>query len=382
VYNKTVYPEGGSLMKMTVKQDVLDVLVVYSAAQAVSASVEDTHSKHPFLLSSQQSNYNLSYAYLLQACQKNGLKVGLTTSADVIGPGKCKNYWTFLAGNWNKVGNNAQSVHIFDKVSPMSATRTAEIKLLLSDSTVIPFNDVELFALFCDKLLTYKKLAEFTIPTANLGSKKIIDINKSIQRLTALVKKHPFAQDFSAQIVLKDRFGAGGNHVYKITRNYASQIRKILVNNPEVKFVIQPFLAFDKGFIFQGQQTSTDLRLIFHHNKLLQSYIRMAKPDDFRCNEHQGGELVYVNSAEIPAKVHELAKKMFTKINKPDSLFALDFIISNSGRPYFIEGNIGPGIDWDITKKFNEKMSKQLIRSIVGELTNRVHKPSALQLSA
>ncbi|KKU45620.1 MAG: hypothetical protein UX63_C0003G0046 [Microgenomates group bacterium GW2011_GWB1_46_7] len=68
-------------MKNIVK---LDVLVVYSASVAQSASVSDSQSIHPFLINSRRSNYNLSYAYFLDTCQKNGLTAGFTTSADIV----------------------------------------------------------------------------------------------------------------------------------------------------------------------------------------------------------------------------------------------------------------------------------------------------------
>jgi len=110
---------------------------------------------------------------------------------------------------------------------------------------------------------------------------------------------------------------------------------------------------------------------LFQNNKLIQCYIRIAKPLEFRCNEHKGGRLVYITKNQIPSPVREIAKKIATKIDKPKSLYALDFVISNRGRVYFIEGNSGPGLDWDVTKKENEKMSKRLIRSIVEELLVR-----------
>ena len=37
-----------------------------------------------------------------------------------------------------------------------------------------------------------------------------------------------------------------------------------------------------------------------------------------------------------------------------------------------IEGNSGPGIDWDVTKMVNEKKSKQLITYIVEEFATRI----------
>ena len=181
-----------------------------------------------------------------------------------------------------------------------------------------------------------------------------------------------FSTDFSSALVLKDRFGAGGNHVYKIARNFSHRIQNLMSKNPEVQFVLQPFLAFDHGYTYQNRHAPTDLRLIFHSNQLLQSYIRIAQPQDFRCNEHQGGELIYVDSSAIPASVHTIANQIVQQLNLPGSLYALDFLVSNSGHVYFVEGNTGPGLDWDITKKLNEQKSKQLIRSIVSRFTTRL----------
>jgi len=359
----------------------LDVLVVYSSGVALSASVEDSHSKHPFLLDSKQADYNRSYAYFLDACKKQGMKAGFTTSADIIGPGMCKNYWTSVANDWTKIDKNAKSFQIFDKISPVSKIRAAERKLLLASKKIMPFNDIELFAIFFDKLLTYKTLSSYAIPTVEISSNQSKDINIALQKLTALISKHSSSNDFSHQVILKDRFGAGGNHVYKVSTDFSKKIHSLMIKYPKINFVIQPFLKFDQGYTYQDKQTSTDIRLIFQHNQVLQYYLRIAKPNDFRCNEHQGGRLVYVTKNDIPESIHLMASKIIKKINKPQSLYALDFAISNTGKPYFIEGNVGPGIDWNITKKIDEKMSKQLIRSIVKELASRVHKHLPVQIN-
>ncbi|MBP9781534.1 hypothetical protein KBC89_02670 [Candidatus Woesebacteria bacterium] len=351
--------------------DILDVLVVYSASMATSASVSDGESKHPFLLTSKQADYNVSYSYLLQNCEQNGMKAGFTTSADIIGPGTCKNYWTSSSGKWKKVASSAQSFHIFDKISPVSLARTAERQLLLSDPTIIPFNDAELFLTFCDKLRTFKKLPEYAIPTVGLSTISYKAIASAIAKLNKLVAKARFSDDFSKKYVLKDRYGAGGNHVYQIRTSFAKTIYTIMVQNPTVEFVLQPFLLFDQGFEHNSQRASTDIRLLFHHNELFQCYLRMAKADDFRCNEHQGGQLVYIAISDVPVLIHTIAEKIVKKINKPNALFALDFAVSNAGRIYLVEGNIGPGIDWDATKAVNEKKSKQLIRRIVKEFVER-----------
>jgi glutathione synthase/RimK-type ligase-like ATP-grasp enzyme len=105
----------------------------------------------------------------------------------------------------------------------------------------------------------------------------------------------------------------------------------------------------------------------------------MAKADDFRCNEHQGGSLTYIHKKDIPEKVIKLALKLAGQLNKPDSIYALDFIISNNDRVYFLEGNCGPGIDWNLDLLKNERMSKKLIRIIVKELKNRTPPPMSLR---
>ena len=350
----------------------LDVLVVYSADTALSSSVSDADSLHPFSLNSKQANYNRSYAYLLDACEKSGMTAGFTTSADIIGPGTCKTYWTHESGNWDKNDAKAKSAQVFDKVSPVSQIRAAERDLLFSDQMVKAFNDPTLFMTFFDKLETFAKLPEYTLPTVAIYSNNLKSISSAIKKLRAIVKNYHFASDFSTNIILKDRFGSGGNHVYKINRDFAHKIKKIMMKNKDIKFVIQPFLAFDKGFAYKNNQNATDIRLIFHHNLLIQCYLRVAKANDFRCNMHQGGQLAYVTPADIPKAVLLTAEKIVRNINKCNTLYALDFVVSNNGNVYLLEGNIGPGIDWDVAQAGDEKMSKQLIRSIVNEISARI----------
>lgn len=350
----------------------LDVLVVYSTDLATSASVKDVQSTHPFSLDSKQANYNLSYAHFLAMCRMKGIRAGFTTSSDIVGAGECRNFWAFRNNNWIKIDKGARSHHIFDKISPTSSIRLAERELLLSDAAVIPFNDTQLFTIFCDKLLTYKKFSEYAIPTVPVDSSRPKNIGAALKKLKMLTTAHPHVSDFSDQIIIKDRFGAGGKHVYRITQSPELEIGLIMKKYPSVTFVLQPFVVFNHGYTYKKIQRATDIRLIYFRGKLFQSYIRVAKANDFRCNEHQGGQLVYVTKNDIPKDVHDIAESMVKKINKPRALYALDFVISNKGHVHFLEGNVGPGIDWDITKKINEKMSKDLIQNIVNEFATRI----------
>lgn len=349
----------------------LDILVVYSSSKATSASVSDAKSMLPFMNASLDTDCNRSYSYFLDFCKTKNLSAGFTTSSDIIGPGKCGNFWTSSDGVWTKNDRKAKAIQIFDKISPTSPTRLLERTLLLSNDKIKPFNNVDLHATFYDKLRSYQKLPEFAIPTVAI-SKKGSGVKASVAKLNKLVATHNHATDFGTDFILKDRFGAGGEYVYKITGSVVETIEKHVLENPKITFVLQPFLAFDAGFAYKENETATDIRMIFQHNKILQIYLRMAKEGDFRCNEHQGGQVVYVSEKDLPASVRRASKNILKKIDLPKSLFALDFAVSNSGRAYLMEGNIGPGLNWDPNKYLSEKMSKQLIQSIVNEIASRI----------
>lgn len=349
----------------------LDVLVVYSAGIALSSLVLDAVSMHPFALDSAQANYNLSYAYFLESCKKLNLKAGFTTSLDIIGPGTCQSYWTYENETWEKVHAPAQASQIFDKISPVSPVRAAERELLFSEKNVQPFNDVQLFVTFFDKQKTYTNFPEYSIPTVSVTGTSAAHIQLAILQLKNLIARHPYNEDFSKKLVLKDRFGAGGNHVYEVTHDYLQTISSLVQENPGIHFILQPFLLFDQGYSHNNQKGTSDIRIIYQHDEIIQCYIRTAQANDFRCNEHQGGTLTYMKDDDIPHDVLKISGNIVEKIAKPNALYALDFSVCNSGRTYFMEGNIGPGLDWNDKKKINEVMSKQLIDAIVTEISAR-----------
>jgi len=74
----------------------------------------------------------------------------------------------------------------------------------------------------------------------------------------------------------------------------------------------------------------------------------------------------------MPPEVLDMSKKIVeildTKINLKHSLYALDFMQSNDGNVYFIEGNDTPGIIWEHKNTMDEAKSKELIDIIIGEL--------------
>lgn len=350
-----------------------DVLIVYSEKLADSASSASGVITTPFPKGSNKESYNLVYGYFLRSCRKNNLKAAFTTSADIIGAGRCRSYWLFKKNVWVKVKKEGYSKLIFDKFSPTSKSRKMKRNLLFSSKRIRPFNDPYLFDLCFDKQKTYKMLENFSIPTVTIKDNTRQGVIRAQKFLEEKIAKHKNNSDFSEEVVIKDRFGAGGLNVYKFAKDQTEKMLAMLKKRKRMSFIIQPFVKFDKGFCFQNSFRPTDIRLIYLGQKIVQTYIRMAKEGDFRCNEHAGGLLKYIPKNRVPSKVVAISRNIARILNKKSSLFALDFIISNNGNIYLLEANTGPGLDWNLSIKENEIEAKKLIRIIIKEMVRRIN---------
>ena len=237
------------------------------------------------------------------------------------------------------------------------------------------FSNPHLFNLCFDKQKTYNKLRKFSIPTVTIKGATRKGVTEAYKTLTEKVAIHPHKDDFSDEIIMKDRFGAGGNNVYKFKASQRLKMIAVMKKHKKKSFIAQPFVKFNKGFSYKNSPVSTDIRMIYFGKKIVQTYIRMAKPEEFRCNEHQGGLLKYLPVREMPPKVVAFSNDIAKILNERSSFFTLDFIISNTRNVYLLEANTGPGLDWNLKIKENEIEAKKLIRLVVKELAKRVKLP-------
>jgi glutathione synthase/RimK-type ligase-like ATP-grasp enzyme len=330
---------------------------------------EDTTA--PFTKGSSNESYNLVYSYFLRICRKNNLKAAFTTSADIVGSGKCQGYWLFENNTWIKVRKTGFSKLIFDKFSPRNKKAMVNRNLLFSSKKVRPFNNPNLYNLCFDKQKTYNELHKFSIPTVTIDDRTEKSVYGALKTLKGKIASHQHKDDFSEDIILKDRCGAGGINVYKFKANEPDMMIATIKKHNRISFIIQPFVKFDKGFSYKNSLASTDIRLIYLGKRIVQTYIRIAKKGEYRCNEHCGGFLKYIPNNEVPSKVVAVSRNIVKILNKKSSLFALDFIISNNGNVHLLEANTGPGLDWNLSIKENEIEAKKLIRIIVKELVRR-----------
>lgn len=345
--------------------DTFDVLIVYSQDIAISASDPTTNT--PFPRGNNFSIYNDVYAYFLQQCAKYNLSAAFCSARDIVGPGKCKSYWLYTTFGWIAVTKPCRSRFIFDKLNPTSQRNIRQRNLLLGSSTINSFTNEELAYIFSDKQLTYDEFPEFSIPTITLDSQKPNSIQHKISILKNIVLNQPTPQDFSLKsFVLKDRNGYGGTNIYKITKNITPEIQSILRKHTDRQFVLQPFVKFDKGFAYKNYRGFSEIRLIYLGKKVEQTYMRVAAKNDYLCNNGSGGIPLALH--EVPEKVKSFAACIVDKLPKQNALFALDFIVSNSGNVYLLEGNNTPGIDWHPESAVNVAMNKKMIRIIVKEI--------------
>jgi glutathione synthase/RimK-type ligase-like ATP-grasp enzyme len=355
---------------------VCDLIVVYSEF-ANSAGDKQYKEKAPFSFKGRYEIYNDSYSYFLVKCKKMGIKAAFTSSKDIIGPGLFQSFWTYNK-KWIRHSGKAYSKIIFDKFAPFTTTQKNRLKLLTSSKDIYLFNKKKIREIFQDKLNTYNCFKEFAIPSGEIVNPSKQKVILAKNKLDKLLKNHKWRGDFNDGCIIKDKTGAGGFRIHKINlkKGGFQKIKKYYKldkkNKGILSYIFQPFIDCDKGFNFEKYQGFIDLRLILLNHKIVQAYVRIAKKGKFRCNEHQGGNLIYISQKIVPKKVITLIKKIIkkldTKLDLKHSLYALDFIQSNNGNLYFIEGNNNPGLDWDHTKKVNEEKSKELVNIIVNEV--------------
>ncbi len=361
---------------------VVDTLIVYTDGIAVSASSKNPSHTHPFPLDSKFSSYNECYAYFLTACRKKGLKIAFTTSGDLSADGTFKSYWMVKGQKWQKINKSIYAPLIFEKFSPINESQKEKHATLFANLNITPFNTKIISELFSDKQKTYSTLSKFTIPTVILKDSSVASIEKAYEKLKALVDLHPESGDFSGKVIVKDRFGAGGNNIFRSEEiEKKAYIRNIMSNNADISFVMQPFANFDQGYLIDEKSGFVDVRIIYVGRKVVQAYIRTAAKNDFRCNVHQGGGIEYVKIGSLPEKIKFMANEIIETLGDESSFFALDFIMSNKGNAYLMEGNSHPGIIWGLKDKNDEFHTKKLIRKIVKELALRVKNHSKMNLS-
>lgn len=365
--------------------DAYDLLVVYTPRKARSAN--KCHMDAPF--SKKSNGYNDTYSYFLMKCRESGIKAAFATSNDIIGPGLVQGFWTY-GKKWKKNLHKAYSGTIFDKF------RDSKKRKLLSFKSVYIFNR-KTARFFSDKLRTYNLFREFSVPTASINSISKKGLLLAKRRLDRLSRKRGIS---SREYLIKDRFGSQGYGIFKTDLNPGSlnnllaQLRMFTRSDRPASYILQPFINCDNGFAIGKHSGFIDLRIIILNRRIVETYIRIARKGDFRNDGMNGGRLVFIPRKSVPGDVARMANRIRGIIDKEcpkNHFYALDFIRSNDGKTFLVEGNSKPGITWAfgqnspdmteadklINRERNMRQIDLIVKTLKSAISRRRQEPAA-----
>lgn len=352
---------------MSISPEAFDLLVVLDGRSAKSAADETYTEEAPYPHESTYVRSNDSYAFFLQQCAEQSLRAAFTTLDDVVGPGLFSSYWTYT-DRWQRVLKPAQTNFIFDKFSSSHYENLEQVRLLHSGSEpVILFHRDEIRNTFDNKLNTFLNFPDHTIPTAPINIHSQEHITTAKKELAEQILRHRNSTDFTATYIVKDQFGSGGANIYLIEND--DEYEPLRREHTTTTFILQPFIETSQSH-FEEYTGRIDLRAIILNGEIVQSFIRIAKPGEYRANAYRGGRLVYIDLEKIPEEILNNVADIKKRLPIDDTLFALDFIQSDAGNYYLVEGNSMPGLNWFIPE--NEKHAHYLMRLIIQNIKPRI----------
>ncbi|MDP3970582.1 MAG: hypothetical protein Q8P90_02685 [bacterium] len=344
-------------------EPLFDVIIVYDGLIAEGASDKSYRGRTPFSRTGDYFDYNKSYEYFLLYCSKLGLKAAFASTVDINEYGLFKAVWIFNK-KWQRLHEIVEAKIVFDKFSNFDTYNAKyDTKLKNNIHGITYFHHPAIRSLFDNKIKTYNTFSKFSIPTAKINVHSSFTIASAKKILNAQIQKHTNTADFTELFVLKDQYGSGGLNVFKVKS--VEEVLKIGKNDQKISYILQP-LILATGFSFVNYKGYIDLRVIVCDGIITDCYIRIAKSGEFRANASRGGNVAYIPVKEIPKDVVKMSKSINAMLSEQDGFYALDFIKSNTGNLYFIEGNITPGLTW--FNKKDEIQVKQLMRNIIQKI--------------
>jgi glutathione synthase/RimK-type ligase-like ATP-grasp enzyme len=248
--------------------------------------------------------------------------------------------WKFDGENWVKV-EDVELDGVFDKFHFDEETK--KIKQSMAESPGI-INDPDLEELCKDKLMTYERFSEH-VPETRKASEANID---------------EMLNEFG-KVVLKPRFAYGAEGLHIIDRS--DEVPEIENND----YIVQRFVDSSKGIdgLVEG---SHDLRAILVDGEVKGCYVRYNEDSEI-SNVSEGGVKEAVSIDEFPDSALEIIEEVNEDIEYSPALFSVDLFFDPEGRPWIIELNSKPGLNF-----FGEEELKKQITPIMKALIESFRK--------
>lgn len=240
--------------------------------------------------------------------------------------GVFKKGWTYKNGKWIKIYSEIIPDLIYDKVENASNHKLFSLKIKMTQRAKV-FNCPLFKTLLSDKFSQYVLFREF-MPESSLVFTKD-ELFKNIKRIK------------SKKVVIKELYGSGGFGVDIVEKD------ETMHGGYKYPVLVQEFLESNFGIPgFSKEGDVADLRLVYLNGNLIYSISRIAKNKSLYTNFHQGADAVIVPENKIPECAAEVSLKIRNRLEVfTESLYSIDLMFSNDGRPYLIEINTSPGVD-------------------------------------
>lgn len=258
--------------------------------------------------------------------------------------------WAYRDKKWIKSKKTIKPDLIFDKTAGRLDYELFNLKISISKKVKI-YNHPIFRTTLNNKLFQYLYLGEF-MPESFLATDKR-ELENNFQKIK------------SEKIVIKPLYGSGG---VGIIIDKIDNINTAKINFP---VLVQEFIKSEIGVPgFSKKKELSDLRMIFINHKLIYALSRIAKRGSLFTNFHQGASVVLIPKKSIPRSAQMLARKIIKKISIfPKANYALDFIFTNSRKPFLVELNTVPGLDLlyiigtaSVQEKYYDEMLKNIVK--------------------
>lgn len=237
-----------------------------------------------------------------------------------------KKSWAYRDGAWLKIHKEIKADLVFDKLSNAYSQENFMEKVHNFKGIKI-LNDPFFQSYFGSKLNQYYLLKNFMPKTYFVRDEQ--DLRSKLKYFK------------NKKIVIKPLLGSGGCGV-KIGSK-----KELLANNYIYPVLIQKFIKSYGLPSIAPKNKTADLRVVVFNHHVLYIAARIAADGSDYTNVHQGAEPILIHHKNYPGSVLKIVNEIDKHfLNYEFAIYCLDFIFDRSRKPYLIEMNTKPGVNF------------------------------------
>lgn len=248
-------------------------------------------------------------------------------------------YYTVEAGEWKHISEGKMVDVVFDKFR--FDNETVDLKKEIGDKLPV-LNSFRLEEFCKDKLLTSEKFE--AVPQTEAATRE--NVSRMIENY--------------GKAVLKPRYDFGGSGI-KIIDSLADF-------ETGENLIVQRFIDSSEGIPDLGISGVHDLRIIIVDGRPVTCFVRT--PDEgLISNVSRGGSMHHIRTENAPDSALEIVQQVEDVFGDFGSrVYAVDFIFDREGRPWILEMNSKPGLNFysdDCIKSWKKPLMEKVVKTLI-----------------